>query len=503
MMFKKSNVVLWHLLPLRKTQVFVLLGLALSLLLGACATNPATGGLDFVLMSENAEIAQGRELHPKVMQQYQEYEDEALQALVKQVGTALARNSERSDLIFRFTLLDSDQVNAFALPGGYIYITRGLLAYLNSEAELAAVLGHEIGHVTARHSVRQQTSSTLAGVAGIGVAVATGSRTAYDLSRLLGTAWVSGYGRNMELEADALGARYLAQNDYTPQAMITVISVLKDQELYDKERAALEDRDPQVYHGVFATHPKNDTRLREVIEEARALKPDAPELTQAEREDFIHKQDQLVFDKPEREGVTRELSFYHRGLDLAFDFPKGWRVDNQPAYVDVLAPANAAIIRMSAEDLNKRITPKEFLMERVKVKNMRDDEALEINGMPAHTAIGKGATPYGSRDIRYTVIYRGEKAYLFQATTKDKNTHARFDPDFIRVATSFRQLSDTDKVKAEPQRIRLHRVAAGESIESLTEDSPIPVYAAQQIRLLNNLYPDKQPESGQLIKLVY
>lgn len=488
-------------LNMRKLQVFILLGF--SLLLGACATNPATGGRDFVLMSENSEIAQGRELHPKVMQVYAEYENAALQSLVKDVGTKLALNSERSNLIFRFTLLDSDQVNAFALPGGYIYITRGLLGYLNSEAELAAVLGHEIGHVTARHSVRQQAGSTLAGIAGIGVAVATGSNTAYDLSRLLGAAFVSGYGRNMELEADSLGARYLAKNEYTPQAMIDVIGVLKDQELYDKDRAKIEDREPRVYHGVFATHPKNDTRLKEAVAAAQSIESVILPVTQTDREIFLQLQDQMVFDKPAREGVTRDNSFYHKELDFVFDFPEDWRVDNQANYVDVFAPGNSAIIRMGMEDLNKRITPKDFLIERVKVKRMTQDEVLDVNGMQAHTALGRGTTPWGTRDIRYTVIYQGERAFVFQAAVKDKNARLDFDADFLKTMSSFRHLNEQDKLKAEPQRIHLHRVLSGETIESLTADSPIPVYAAEQTRLLNALYPDKQPESGQLIKLVY
>jgi len=479
------------------------MSLLTSVFLSACAVNPATGGRDFVLMSEDSEIAQGRELHPKVMQQYQEYEDEALQQLVSDVGTKLAENSERSNLIFRFTLLDSDEVNAFALPGGYIYITRGLLAYLNSEAELAAVLGHEIGHVTARHSVRQQSTSTLAGLAGIGVAVATGSSTAYDLSRLLGAAWVTGYGRNMELEADSLGARYLAKNDYTPQAMIDVITVLKDQELYEKDRAKLEDREPRVYHGVFSTHPKNDTRLKEAVASATEIDSTAPEVSQNEKDEFIKLQAEMVFDKPAREGVTRENSFYHRDLDFAFDFPDGWRVDNQPSYVDVFAPGNQAIIRMGTEDLNKRIPPKEFLLERVKVKRMAQDEALQVNGMQAHTALGRGTTPWGTRDIRYTVIYQGDRAYVFQAAAKDKNALPEFNQDFLDTAKSFRHLSEEDKIKAKPQRIHLHTTQAGETIESLTANSPIPVYAAEQTRLLNSLYPDKQPRTGQVIKLVY
>jgi len=486
----------------RKTYVLTILLGMLALFLSACATNPATGGRDFVTMSEDGEIAQGRKFHPQIMQAYQEYENPELQALVKDIGTRLAESSERSHLIFRFTLLDSDQVNAFALPGGYIYITRGLLAYLNSEAELAGVLGHEIGHVTARHSVRQQAGSSLAGLAGLAVAIKTGSRTALDAANILGAALISGYGRKMELEADSLGARYLAKNSYTPQALIDVISVLKDQELYDKERAKLEDREPRAYHGVFASHPRNDTRLQEAVEAANDINAEAPPVSQVEKEEFIRKLDKLVFDKPAREGITRENSFYHTDLNFAFDFPDNWRVENRSNYVDLFAPGNSALMRVGTDDLNKKITPREFLIERVKVKQITQDQALTIDGMPAHTALGRGTTPYGTRTIRYTAIFHGENAYIFQAAAKDKNAHSVLDADFLNTMRSFRRLTEDDKLKAKPQRLELHRVQAGETIESLSASSPIPVYAAQQTRLLNALYPDKQPEVGQLIKVV-
>ena len=501
-MFFSTQLSQWAKSCSRKIHYLALILSSLALFLSACATNPATGGRDFVTMSEDGEIAQGRKYHPQVMQQYKEYDNPELQALVKDVGTRLAETSERNHLIFRFTLLDSDQVNAFALPGGYIYITRGLLAYLNSEAELAGVLGHEIGHVTARHSVRQQSGSTLAGLAGMAVAMKTGSRSAYDLTSLLGSALISGYGRKMELEADSLGARYLAKNAYTPQALIDVISVLKDQELYDKERAKLEEREPRTYHGVFASHPRNDTRLREAIEAAKDIDAEAPQVSQSDREGFINKLDQMVFDKPAREGITRNNSFYHEELDIAFDFPNNWRVENQPNYVDLYSSGNSALMRIETTDLNKKISPKEFLLERLNVKKMSDDESLSINGMPAHTALGRGTTPYGTRTIRYTAIFHGQQAYIFKATAKDKNAHADFDADFLGTVKSFRRLSAEDKINAQPQRIQLHRVQEGETIESLSENSPIPVYAAQQTRLLNALYPDKQPEVGQLIKLV-
>src|SRR3989338_11183251 len=190
----------------------LIIGLALSLL-ASCARNPVTGQSDFVMMSESQEIALGRQYHEQIIQeQYQVYESKALQDYVNNVGQKLAVQSHRPALNYRFTVLDSPEVNAFALPGGYVYITRGILAYLNSEAELAAVGGHEIGHVTARHGVRQQSAAQ---ATNIGLTIASifvpevSSMGGQNLTNLIGGALLSGYGREHELEADRLRAQYL------------------------------------------------------------------------------------------------------------------------------------------------------------------------------------------------------------------------------------------------------------------------------------------------------
>jgi Putative Zn-dependent protease len=216
-----------------------------------CSINPVTGQQDFVLMSEQEELALGRQHSRQVMKTYRLYDNPALQQYIQSVGDRVARVSHRQSLIYRFTLLDSPQVNAFALPGGYIYITRGLLAYLNSEAELAAVLGHELGHVTARHSVRQHSLSTATHLIGGLIAAASGVQGAGQLSNILGTSIVRGYGREHELEADGLGADYLRKAGYSAAAMRRVIAVLKNQELFDKKLAAEQGREPRAYHGVF------------------------------------------------------------------------------------------------------------------------------------------------------------------------------------------------------------------------------------------------------------
>ena len=162
-------------------------------------------------------------MYKRQLKQYPRYPDQALQAYVQQVGERVARHSHRGQLDYHFTVIDSPDINAFALPGGYIYIHRGLMAYLGSEAELAAVLGHEVGHVTARHGVRQQSQSTAWGVLGQAVAMGTGVGAAADVTGVLGNAVVRGYGRDMELEADGLGAEYLARGGYDPQAMICLL----------------------------------------------------------------------------------------------------------------------------------------------------------------------------------------------------------------------------------------------------------------------------------------
>jgi len=233
-----------------------------------CASNPATGGADVVTMSEKKEIDIGRQMHPKVLQQYGRYNDERLQAYVNDVGQRLAAKGDRPGITWTFTVLDSQETNAFALPGGYIYITRGIMSYLNSEAELAAVLGHEIGHVTARHAVRQQTGATAAGVGATLIAVLTGSGSLANIANVAGSALISGYGRDMELEADSLGARYIGNLGYDPEAMIDVVRLLKNQEMFEIQRAREENREPRVYHGVFSSHPDNDTRLKEVVASA-------------------------------------------------------------------------------------------------------------------------------------------------------------------------------------------------------------------------------------------
>ena len=285
---------------------FLYLLLPVFIFVSGCAVNPATGQQDLVLMSEQDEIALGRKTHQQVLQHFGKYEDAKLQNYVQSVGARLAAKSHRDNLIYRFTILDSKQINAFALPGGYIYITRGLMSYLNSEAELAAVLGHEIGHVTARHSVRQYSATQIANIgATIGAIFIPGMNAmGNQLVQLFGTALLRGYGREHELEADQLGAEYLARADYDPQAMLDVIRVLKNQEIFETQLAKAENREPNIYHGLFSTHPDNDTRLQQIIAHADEVRDkQAKYITGHEK--YMENMDGVVFGDSAKDGIIR------------------------------------------------------------------------------------------------------------------------------------------------------------------------------------------------------
>ncbi len=481
----------------------LLIGIAFAAVLSGCATNPVTGQADFVLMSEKQEISMGRRYDPEIRKKYGVYDDPKLQAYVQQVGERLAANSHRSKLVYRFTVLDSPDVNAFALPGGYIYITRGILAYINSEAELAAVLGHEIGHVTARHSVRQYTSAMAANIgAGILSAVVPelGGQAGQQLLNVIGNALLSGYGREHELESDRLGAEYLARSGYDPNAVLGVIGILKNQEEFEKKRAKAEGREPRIYHGVFASHPSADKRLQQVVGQAKKFKTAAA--TRVGREEYLKHINGTVFGDSAKEGIRRGSNFYHRDLNFALKFPDGWNLENNPNSIIARRPDRNAVIQVQVKDLNKDITPKEFMQQRLKLKGLEREDKLNGTSLPSHTAVTRITTPFGKRDTRVTVVFYNKRAYIFFGATKDPRDFEKTDPLFLETARSLRPLTAKQKKLAEGLRIRIIRAKAGTTFAKLAAQSPISNYAESTLRLINGKFPGGEPKPGEPIKIV-
>jgi predicted Zn-dependent protease len=477
--------------------------LASALAVNGCATNPVTGKSDVVTMSAAQEVDIGRKMHPQVLQQYGRYSDEALQAYVNDVGQRIAKVSHLPNLQFTFTVLDSPDINAFALPGGYVYITRGIMAYLNSEAQLVAVLGHEVGHVTARHAVRQQSGATAAGVGATVIGILTGSGDLANVANMAGTALVRGYGRDMELEADAIGAEYLERMGYQPEAMIDVVRLLKNQELLEVQIARQEGREPRVYHGVFSTHPDNDTRLKEVVAEARKA-GGATEARPDGREAYLQRISGLPLGPSREQGVVRGSRFYHGTLGVTVAFPSGWAVQNQPTKVVATTPQKDALLQLSATAPPQNVQPRELLAKLQPGVPLQSAEPLEIGGLNGYTAVARDvALPWGNRGpARYAVVYYNGLAYVFMGATRLNAAMPAADPLFLSSIKTFRRLRDNEFALADPNRIRLIKATPQTRIETLASTSPIEKYPAERLRLLNDLYPDKQPVAGQWLKVV-
>lgn len=472
----------------------------LVLLLNSCASNPATGGIDFVSMSEEDEIELGAKMHPQIMAQYRAYPDADLQEYVDRIGQKLASHSDRPDLDYTFTVLDSDEVNAFATPGGYVYISRGLIAYLNSEAELAAVLSHEIGHITARHAVRQDARGkvldALGGVAGVAAGAVGGM-----LSDYVGGALIRGYGRDLELEADREGAEYLVRAGYGSEPMIDVVRILKNQELFEIARAEEEGREPQVYHGLFSTHPDNDKRLREVVEAANKI--DGISVAEDNRNFFLNQIDGMVYGKVGAGGVISENEFRHANYGIGIRFPKGWSIGNNRGRIESISPDRQSVLIVSRQPLREAVSPITILTERIGVRNLRERQTLNAGNMQGYTALAPVAnSPFGQRPVRYAVFVDDEYAYVIAGANSEDAVRRRDNYRIVSAMKSFRLLDARGLRSAQIPAITVVEANSATTMGRLASASPLTEYAEEQLRLLNDFYPKGEPEPGQKVKII-
>jgi predicted Zn-dependent protease len=480
------------------TSYYLFTGLLLTALLNAgCASNPATGGTDIVLMSESREIEIGREEHEKLMKAGAAYQDEELQAYVTQVGQRLADASDRPDIEYTFTVIDDPNINAFALPGGFIYINRGLMAYLDNEEELAAVLGHEIGHVTARHAVRQQTASkTNEGLATV-VGVFTQNADLYQASRMYGTSIVRGYGREMELEADGEGAEYLHNAGYDPNALLDVIGVLKDQETYQRARAREAGRTYQSYHGLYSTHPRNDKRLQEVIRKAAELEARDP--VPVDSTPFRKATEGLAYGQSSAPAEREENRFYHNKLGFTFEVPEGWTVDQGSRAIVTQADDGSAKITLTLQRFDGSTPPSSFLAEQMSVPRFYQGEELDQEGLKGFTGVAPGGA--GENRRRVAMVYRGRLAYVFEGEVADDGNFTGRDVGFEQIIKSFRPMKPTEREPDARQYITWVQAKPGETFATLARSVRIPD-AENQLRLMNGYYPKGEPRVGDWVKIV-
>ncbi len=487
------------LIAIRRS-AFLLGFLGCAMLLSACAVNPATGQGNLVTMSEKRELEIGAEEHEKVLQSMALLSDEELNAYINEVGQRLVAVSHRPDLNFTFTVIDSPEINAFALPGGYVYINRGLLAYLNTEAELAAVLGHEIGHITARHAVQQQSrgafSRVAAGVGGVVAAVATGSgyigSQIMDVGSLWAQAGLSGFGREHELEADTLGAEYLLNAGYDPQAVINVVTVLKNQEDFNTKVA---NQQPS-YHGLFATHPRNDTRLQQAIASVGALP--ANQATLLDNQKFRdHMEGLVVGESQATTGTQARNRYYQTLLGYTMVFPNGWTVNETPTTVEAINPEDATRLRVEVQRMQESIEPRLFIRDKLGISNLQKSEALQQFRLQGYT----GTVNQNGQNQRIAVIYLGPRVFIF--TGDIASVDAEQSDQFILASIrTFRAIQANERFSGNESRLHYVQVAEGFTFAELARISPVGNYPEETLRLINGYYPTGTPEPGEWIKIV-
>lgn len=488
---------------MRRLSVIVCLIAALGPL-AACTTNPATGGSSFTaFMSPDEEKRVGAEQHPKLVQQYGgTYEYKDLNAYVDRVGQVLARQTEVPNASYTFTVLDDDDINAFALPGGYVHVTRGLLALASNEAEVAGVLGHELGHVVARHAAQQysQSVATSVGVTALGVAGMFFGipPIASDLAGFGAQAYLQDYSRDQELEADRLGMRYMSKAGYDPQAMVTFFGKLDaDARL---KAAMVGDPGAADRFNIMASHPRTIDRLQQISSLAAAAPKGKTEQTA-----YLDEIDGMTYGDSPAQGIRNGRAFVHSMLRVAFQVPPGFVLQNADEQVTAIGPDGALIVFDGASpDASVRVGPVDQYLTRVWASklSLRSVETFKIQDLDAATGVARVSSKQGPVDLRLVAVRTApDRIYRFMFFSTPAVT-ARFDAAFKQTAYSFHTLSEEQAAAVKPLRIKVVTVGDGDTVQSLAEAMPFEDHSAEMLQLLNGLNANAALAAGTQIKTV-
>ena len=474
--------------------------ITLSVLTSACSVNPATGDRSFTgLMSPEDEQRIGAEEHPKLVKAFGGlYKDEKLQSYVSSVGELVHATSEMHNNPFTFVILDSPVVNAYALPGGYIHITRGLLALANDEAELAGVLAHEIGHVTARHSAQRHTRGLIASLSTTILGAVLGSRPIAELSNLVGNAYIQGYSRDQEFEADDLGVRYLARAGYDPLAMSTFLESMRLED--DLRKKIINKSSISERPSIFASHPRTSDRVLRSANEASVRNVSARE---RERTIFLKKLDGLIWGDSPDQGYINGQKFNHPILQIHFLAPPKFNLRNHENSISG-GHKNGAFMNFDGDKLPQNNTNLQNYLENEWLSNIRlsDLEKIYINGMEAVTATGLLTIGGGWSNARFVVI-RWSKDYVYRFLfVNPVGDPPLMDQQFKESAFSFRRLTSIEAELLRPLRIKIVEVKEGETMTTLSKKMAMKNNKFEWFKVLNGLSSTSQVEVGQLIKLV-
>src|SRR5690242_8410413 len=456
----------------------------------ACATNPATGAKELILVSESQEIAMGQGYDKDVIASIGLYADTGMQRWIQQFGAQLAATSERPNLPWTFHVVDDPVVNAFAIPGGFIYVTRGILAHLNSEAELAGVVGHEIGHVTARHSVSQMSKQQLAQVG-----LAIGSIASPDFERYAGLTNAGlrvlflKFSRDNESQADHLGLRYMRRADYDAREMPHVFEMLT--------RVSETQGGGRVPEWL-ATHPNPENR-RGRIEQEIASGPQTFAGAVVNRDAYLRRLEGFVYGDDPREGYFKGSVFLHPGLRFRLTFPDGWTTSNgRQSVVAVSAQKDAAVEFAPATEPTADAAARAFLSQQGVTSG--SPTRTSVGGLPAVSAAFAAATDNGSLRGSALFIEYGGAVYRLIGYSSAAGWPA-YQPTAERSLLSFARLTDPAALGVEPQRVTIVRTERRTTIADLARQRPSPLTPAT-LALINQVEPDTPLEADRLVKWV-
>ena len=461
--------------------------------LGACATNPVTGTKQFNLLSEAEELAIGQQSDAEIRREMGVYNNDELQRYVSNIGMKMARQSHRPNLPWNFTVVDVPAINAFAVPGGYIYITRGILPYLDDESELAGVLGHEIGHVTARHAA--QAYSRQAG-GGIGLAILSifVPQTApfQDLSSLGLNVLFLKYGRDQEVQSDRLGMEYASKTGWDPTGVPRFLTTL----------ARVSATSERGVPNWLSTHPEPGSRVKDAEPVAAKFVSDAAR--EKGRDEFLRAIDGIVVGDNPEEGIVRGNVFLHPMLRIGLTFPDGWEVVNTAETVMAREPGTQHFML-----LQQVAQPRGTSVEQVAYNAMRSagytevsGERTRLGGLEAYMGVYRGnLNGVGRVVMRSAHISMGRQVYVVAGFAPEKEFELS-DRDFQPAVRSFRELSQSEASQIRPNRLTFYTARQGDSWQSIAQRAGKGITSAATLAIMNNHDVSDQPQPGERIKIV-
>ncbi|WP_460879261.1 M48 family metalloprotease [Pontibacter rugosus] len=467
------------------------------LLFNSCATNPVTGKRDLILMSEAQEVALGQQSDPAVVAQFGLYQDPALQRFIENKGQAMAAISHRSNIEYHFKIVDSPVINAFAVPGGYVYFTRGIMAHFNNEAQFAGVLGHEIGHIAARHSAQQQAKSTLAqGGLILGTILSptvaqAGNSAAQGLQLLF-----LKFGRDDERESDRLGVEYSSKIGYDAEEMADFFVTLQRQQ----------EKGGEAIPGFLSTHPNPADRFETVNKLAFEWKQKL-NLTnaQVERNSYLKRIDGLVYGEDPRQGFVENYTFYHPELKFKFPIPNGWDYMNSPQQFQMAPKDGSAMLSLTLVPGETLEAAAQQLLQGYNLQPV-ESKSVTVNSLPALAIIADLKQQQGQqqqqeiRTLIYLIKYNGNIYNLMGVTTT-----ANFNsvaPQFSSTMQNFSTLTEAEKLNRQPERIQIKTVAQSSSLLQVLQSYKVPEARLEELAILNGMQLSDRIDKGTMIKVI-